>query len=198
MGTRKKATQPAGSGEPGAAGRPQARPAPPKRQQSAAYERALRTFTTALEQFHRGAYGDALEALRSLDAISAEEPELAGRARVYAAVCERKLRGEIHEPRTAEDRFHLGVARANEGRLDEALRLIEQAIQEDPRHPGYLYARASVRALQGNAEAAAADLRKAIELEPRLRYQAANDPDFQLVRDNPRFVDVIEPTPGEV
>lgn len=198
MGTRKKATQPASSGQPGTGGRPEPRAVPPKRQQSAAYEQALRTYTAALEHFHRGAYGDALEALRSLDAISAEEPELAGRARVYAALCERKLRGGGHEPRTAEERYQLGVARANEGRLDEALRLLEQAIREDPRHPGYLYARASVRALQGNAEAAAADLRKAIELEPRLRYQAANDPDFQPVRDDPRFVDVIEPTPGEV
>lgn len=198
MGPRKRGTQPGGRGEPGAAEHPEPRPAPPSRQQSAAYERALRAFTTGLEHFHRGAYADALEVLRSLDAISEEEPELAGRARTYAAVCERRLRGGTDEPRTAEERYRLGVARANEGRLDEALRLLEQAIQEDPRHPGYLYARASVRALEGNAEVAAADLRKAIELEPRLRYQAANDPDFQLVRDDPRFVDVIEPTPSEI
>jgi tetratricopeptide (TPR) repeat protein len=197
MATRKKTTQPPTSGRAAAARRPQP-PAPPKRQPSAAYLEAVRTFSEGLELFHRAAYGEALEKFRSLDGMAGEEPALVGRARIYRSVCERKLREERFEPKTAEERSYLAVVRANEGRLEEALALLDQAIEERPRHAGYFYARASVHALRGDAGAAASDLRKAIELEPNLRFPALNDPDFQAVRDDPRIVDLVEPTATEV
>ncbi len=194
MGTKKKTTQP-GKLE---AKDKEERKITARPQQSAAFEAALKQFTTALNLFHKGAYPEAMEIFRSLEPVSGEEPVLAGRARTYAVVCERKVRSGSWEPRTPEERYRLGVAQANEGRLEEALRLYDLALQESPDHPGYLYARASVRALQGNAEAAAADLKRAIQVEPHLRFQAANDPDFESVRDDPVFIDVIEPTPSGV
>jgi len=29
-----------------------------------------------------------------------------------------------------------------------------------------------------------------------VRYQAANDPDFEPIREEPSFIDIIEPTPA--
>ena len=122
------------------------------------------------------------------------EPELADRARMYAALCERKLAPPASAPQSAEERYYLGVLRGNQGRLDEAASLLDQALAAEPSSPRVLYARASIRALQGKTEQAVADLRAAIAGEPLLRHQAANDPDYERIRNEAAFIDVIEPS----
>ena len=39
-------------------------------------------------------------------------------------------------------------------------------------------------------------LRRAVAAEPTLRFQASNDSDFERIRDDAAFIDVIEPTPA--
>jgi hypothetical protein len=51
-----------------------------------------------------------------------------------------------------------------------------------------------VRGLQGNAEGAAAELKKSVALEPKFRFQATSDSDFDKVRDEAAFIDIIEPS----
>jgi len=51
-----------------------------------------------------------------------------------------------------------------------------------------------VRGLQGNADGAAAELKKAVALDPRFRFQASSDSDFDKVRDEAAFIDIIEPS----
>ncbi len=162
---------------------------------SAAYEATLKDYTAALELVHRGDYAAALERFRSVEKAAAEEPELAERARTYAALCTRRLAPSAPRPETAEGCYHLGVVRTNEGKLDEAVSLFDAALRLEPGSSRVLYARASARALQGATAAAVADLRQAVAADPRLRYQAANDPDFEKIRDEAAFIDVIEPTP---
>jgi tetratricopeptide (TPR) repeat protein len=84
---------------------------------------------------------------------------------------------------------------ANDGKVDEALQMLDKAVALAPESARNLYARASAHALKGQAQRAAADLRQAVEREPVLRFQASNDPDFENVRDEAAFIDVIEPTP---
>jgi len=162
---------------------------------SAAFEATMGTYTSALERVHKGDYAGALEGFLSVEKMAAEEPELAERARTYAAVCRRKLAPPASWPSGPEQRYHLGVVRANEGNLDEAIRLYDAALQEEPGSPRIFYARAAARALQGNSAAAVADLRQAVAADPKCRHQAANDSDFERIRDEAAFIDVIEPTP---
>ncbi len=49
-------------------------------------------------------------------------------------------------------------------------------------------------ALAANADNAVGDLRQAISLDPTLRFQAVNDSDFERIREEPGFIDIIEPT----
>ena len=56
--------------------------------------------------------------------------------------------------------------------------------------------RIQVEALQKNAERAVSDLRSAIAVDPTVRFQATNDTDFKLIREEPAFIDVVEPTPA--
>ena len=75
------------------------------------------------------------------------------------------------------------------------MRLLDQAIAEDPTSVRCLYARACTWALKGSAGKAVADLRQAIAGDPTVRFQAVNDPDFEKIREEPTFIDIIEPTP---
>jgi len=167
----------------------------PIAQRSEAYEAALARYTQGLDLLHKGSFGEALERFRTIAPMSADEPVLAERAKTYATICQRKLAGPASQPESAEASYHLGVVRANEGALDEAIALLDRAVEREPGNASYLYARASVRALQGNAQASAADLKRSISLDPHVRFQVGNDEDFARVRDEAVFIDVIEPTP---
>jgi tetratricopeptide (TPR) repeat protein len=166
--------------------------APPR---SEAYEKALTDYTRGLELVHAGDYTAALEIFGTIASENPDEPELSERARSYASVCGKKLAVAPERPTTADGLYHLGVIRANDGHVDEALDLLNQGLELEAGSPRLHYARASVFALKGQADAAVADLRKAIEGDAKLRFQASNDPDFERIRDEASFIDVIEPTP---
>src|SRR5258706_900737 len=112
-----------------------------------------------------------------------DEPILADRARTYASICARKLAMPAADAMDADALYHLGIVATNAGRLDEAWSLLEKATGQRPNDASILYARASVRGLQGNVEGAAAELKKSVALDPKFRFQAASDSDFDKVRD---------------
>lgn len=159
-----------------------------------AYEVALAEFQTALELLHKGDLADARERFDRIGESAKDEPALAQRARSYAAVCERRLALPASEPQTTDDLYYEAVVRSNEGRADEAIALLDRALEQEVGSARMLYARASAWALKGNTEAAVADLRQAIAVEPTIRFQAANDSDFSQIREEPAFIDIIEPT----
>ena len=160
-----------------------------------AYEAALKEYSRGLELLHKGELASAMDVFKAVETGNPNELELAERARTYACVCAKKLAPPPDAPKTPEESYYLGVVRANDGMLDEAIGFLDEALKEDPDSPKYLYARASAHALKKQVEPASADLRKAVELEPRIRFQAVNDPDFEEIRDEASFIDVIEPTP---
>lgn len=161
---------------------------------SEAYEAALRAYGEALDLLRKKDFAGALPRFRAVESQNRNEPELADRARTYAALCERKLAPPASAPQSADERYYLAILRGNQGRYDEAATLLDQALSAEPSSPRVLYARASIRALQGKTDQAVADLRAAISGEPLLRHQAANDPDYERIRNEAAFIDVIEPS----
>ncbi len=172
-----------------------AKKVPPKPKHTEAYEQALRDFGAAIDLLRQGSYARAMEIFEVLRKENPEEPVLAERSRTYSAICARKLAPPHARPETADELYFAGVVSANDGEYARAIEYLDRAAQLDASSAGILYARAAARALSGLAEAAAADLRQAVALDPRCRFQAANDPDFDKVRDEAVFIDVIEPTP---
>ena len=170
--------------------RPRAAP-----QLSAEYDQALAEYGTALDQLHAGRLTEAQEQFEKIAVEFKDESVLAQRCRAYASICAGKLVPEPEAPTSADGCYHQAVMLSNDGRSDEAIRLLEQALQLEPQSARLLYARAAAWALKSNTEAAVGDLRQAILVEPQIRFQAANDPDFEAIREEPSFIDIIEPTP---
>ncbi len=172
-----------------------AKKVPPKAKHTEAYEQALKDFGAAVDLLRQGSYANAMEIFDALRKDNPDEPVLAERARTYATICARKLAPPERSPETAEELYFAGVVKANEGQYARAIEILDRAATLDASSASIFYARAAARALSGLAEGAASDLRQAVAIDPHCRFQAANDPDFDKVRDEAVFIDVIEPTP---
>jgi tetratricopeptide (TPR) repeat protein len=167
----------------------------PAARHTEAYESLLREYTQALELLHKREAAKAMEAFQKIAAAAGgAEPELADRARTYAGVCARKLAPPESMPETADGLYYRSIVHMNDGQLETASQLIERALQHDPAAARYLYVRASVRALQGSRENALEDLRQAVAGDAQFRFQASNDPDFDSLREDAAFLDLIEPS----
>ena len=73
------------------------------------------------------------------------------------------------------------------GEFAEAKRRLEAAIERHPDAGGLLFNLACAEARLGETDASLGHLERAIELWPKFRELAADDPDFESVRDDPRF-----------
>lgn len=164
--------------------------------QSRNYEVALQEYAVAIGRLRQADFAGARQLFLDIEAQHREESELVDRARMYARVCAQRLDPGPPTPQTAEGCYARAVMLSNSGRWDEAIDLLSRALRDDPSSVKALYARACAWALKGQADRAVNDLRGAIMAEPALRFQAANDPDFERVREEPAFIDLIEPTPA--
>jgi len=158
------------------------------------YEQALTTFGAGVELVQQGNYAKAKEAFNEvLDSVK-DEPVLAERSRMYLEICEKRMTPVTEPGSSPDDLYYRAVLESNDGNTVEAIRLLDQAMQQTPNSAKLLYARSSAWALSVNADAAVSDLRQAIALDPTLRFQAVNDSDFERIREEPGFIDIIEPT----
>ena len=172
-----------------------ARIAPFKPRNIAAYEAAVEQFATASALFTKGQFVEAKPYFEAVAvAATPDEPILSDRARTYASICDRRSTAPSAGGEDADALYYRAVVATNAGRLDEAWSILERAVGQRPSDASILYARASVRGLQGNVDGAASELKKSIALEAKFRYQAASDSDFDGVRDEAAFIDIIEPS----
>ena len=157
------------------------------------YEQAQVAFGQALESLRKGDYENARSGFEALIQTHSDEPAMLDRASSYIRICEQRLAPPPAEISTAEDRYNRAVLLMNQGETEHAIRLLDDALRSEPSSPAYLYARASAWALQGNTAAAVTDLSQAINIDPQWRYQAVNDADFELIREEQSFIDIVEP-----
>jgi tetratricopeptide (TPR) repeat protein len=168
---------------------------PAKPRNVAAYEAAVAEFSLGTDLFGKGQFADAAEHFASVIASATqEEPILADRARTFASICAKRAASPDAGGQDAEGLYHRAVLASNAGQLDEAWSMLERALASRPADASILYARASVRGLQGNVDGAASELKRALAIDPTLRFHAASDSDFDAVRDEAAFIDVIEPS----
>ena len=98
--------------------------------------------------------------------------------------------GEAFTPSAWESYFSAAPL-AREGRYDDAVALMLADADAYPDHPGFLYNLACYEALANSREDALTHLARAVELNPRFVEFAAKDSDFESLRDDPRFDEVL-------
>jgi tetratricopeptide (TPR) repeat protein len=153
--------------------------------------RQLSSFEAAMKLFH----ARKLKEARDLFQTTAEGPErdVAQRARLHIAMCDRRLQQATVTLKTAEDYYNYGVALMNARNIAEARTHLEKALAMAPGTDHIHYAVAAAQALSGDPASAHENLKRAIELEPRNRIIARQDTDFAQVANQPPFDVLLYP-----
>lgn len=153
---------------------------------------AVDLFEQATRSLQRHNYRAALKLFKELVQQFPSERALLDRARVYATLCERELqRGTSHPPETTQERLTAATAALNNGDDAEAERLVVLALNQAPEHELAFYLLAVVHARRGSMTAALAALRRAMTISPEVRAQAAHDADFEPLRGNDAFEQLL-------
>jgi quercetin dioxygenase-like cupin family protein len=99
--------------------------------------------------------------------------------------------GVVFEPSAWEDVF-VAFGHYRKGEVGRARTEFEKTVARNPDHWQGHYNFACLEALTGDKEAALAHLERAAEIEPeRVAKDAAEDEDFDSIRDDPRFSEVV-------
>ncbi|MFB2917574.1 MULTISPECIES: TPR end-of-group domain-containing protein, partial [Aerosakkonema] len=85
-----------------------------------------------------------------------------------------------------------GVALANLGRYEEAIASYARALAIKPEPYQAWYNKAICYALQGDVNKSIENLQKAIDLNPEWREDAKTDSNFDRIRDDKRFHQLIQ------
>ena len=78
------------------------------------------------------------------------------------------------------------------GKYDEAADRGRELVDANPEYPGLLYNVACAESLAGRKDDAIEHLRRSLELSPRFREMAKKDSDFDPIRDEPGFKELVD------
>jgi tetratricopeptide (TPR) repeat protein len=151
----------------------------------------LNNFEAAMKLFHTRNLSEARELFQQ--AVEGPERDVANRARMHIAMCDRRLQQPTVSLRTAEDYYNYGVALLNTRNVAEARIHLEKALLIAPAADHIHYALAAALALDGDSPGAYENLKRAIELEPRNRLMARQDADLAHLADQPPFDALLYP-----
>lgn len=167
--------------------------APAKPRYSEHYERALKDYEKGIALLQKRSYAEALAAFRDVVETFPDESEICDRSRQYVSICEERLPGKGTRGSGPTDHFHVGVYHLNRAETEAAIREFEKALQKEPQSDMVHYAIASAYALAGEKTRAVAALQEAIRLNDKNRVYAQNDADFDRIRDEHEFIQLVEP-----
>jgi tetratricopeptide (TPR) repeat protein len=133
-------------------------------------------FDQAIALFRAGSFAQARTLFEK--ATAGPVREMAHAARVHAQICDRRASQGLPAPASAEDHYNYAIALINRRELEAAEGHLQEALKLAPNADHIHYALALARGLRGEIQRAHESLRRAIEIDPRNRAQARNDPDF--------------------
>jgi tetratricopeptide (TPR) repeat protein len=136
----------------------------------------LKNYEQAIQFFAQRKFAEAR--LRFLDVAKGPAQHISDKARSYAQICERRTNGIQVKLTTAEDHFNYGVERLNARDVELARHHLRQALSLQPDADHVLFTLALCCGLAGDGNGACENLKRAIDLEPRNRILARQDPEF--------------------
>jgi tetratricopeptide (TPR) repeat protein len=154
-------------------------------------EKQLADFEAASKLFHARKFREARELF--VAAAAGPERDVAHRAGLHAAMCNQRLEQREVRCQTAEDHYNYGIALLNTRQSREAASYLERGLQMAPDSDHIHYALAVAHTLLGDPHRAHEHLRRSIELEPKNRLMARQDPDLGSVVSQPQFQALLYP-----
>ena len=151
----------------------------------------LAAFEAAMKRFHARQFAEARVLFQQ--AAAGAERDVAQRAQLHIAMCDRRLQQTTVSFGTAEEYYTYGVALINTRNVAEARTQLEKALAIAPGSEHIHYALALAQALAGDLANAQVNLRRAIELEPRNRLIARQDADFAPLAHQAPFRSLLYP-----
>lgn len=151
----------------------------------------LKTYEAGVKYFHQQKFDRSKELFEKT--LPGPSKELAERAQVHLNICRQKLTRVTMQLKSAEDHYYYAVSMINLGRNEEAREHLRRAQRSAPKADYIHYAMATLASLTGDMEASLEHLRRAIELRPENRFHARYDSDFDILREDPRFTELIYP-----
>jgi tetratricopeptide (TPR) repeat protein len=151
----------------------------------------MAAFEAAMKLFHARKLKEARDLFQQ--ATNGPERDVAQRANLHIAMCDRRLQQTTVSLGSVEDYYNYGVALINSRNLSEAKAHLEKGLEIDPQADHIHYALAIAYALSGDVQAAHESLRRAIELEPRNRLTARQDTDLAPLANQPLFSALLFP-----
>ena len=161
------------------------------------YARALQTYEQALGAMQGGKFERAAAGFQDVIGQFPEERELHERSRLYLKVCERETAPAAPTPKTVDELIFAATLALNGGSFEVARGHLEIALSENPDHDHVHYMLAVTQTLKGEDDSALEHLSKAIELNADNRILAVQDPDFDGLRDDARFEQVLASAPAK-
>ncbi|HTT60306.1 MAG TPA: hypothetical protein VMG35_00645 [Bryobacteraceae bacterium] len=128
-----------------------------------------------------------------LQAMQGPDRTVAHRAGLHARICEQRLESAAPVLSTPEEHYNYAITLINSRDLATAQRHLRAALEADSTADHVLYALAACQSLGGDLHAAYENLRRAIDLQPRNRLSARQDPDFAAMAEHPAFVRLLYP-----
>src|SRR5215471_1053171 len=151
----------------------------------------MAAFESAMKLFHARKLKEARELFQQ--ATTGPERDVAHRAGLHIAMCDRRLKQVTVSLGSAEDYYNYGITLINSRNLDEARTHLEKALQISPGGDHIHYALAVALALSGDAQRAHDSLKRAIELDPKNRLSARQDSDLASLAAQPLFSALLFP-----
>jgi tetratricopeptide (TPR) repeat protein len=154
-------------------------------------QKQLAAFESAMRLFHARKLREARDLFAQ--ALAGPERDVAQRARLHIAMCDRRLEQAPVALGTAEDYYNYGIALFNARNARAAVEHLETALRLAPGSDHVHYALGLAQALAGDLNGAYGNLKRAIELEPRNRIVARQDADLAHLAGQPPFEALLYP-----
>lgn len=158
-------------------------------------ETQLQVFDRAVKHFRAQEFREARELFQK--AADGALKEVAHNARLHIIMCTRRLERSEVQLKSVEDFYNVGVERLNARDFEGARRNFQQAIdltRKDGDSADHVYyAMAASQAMSGDWRGAYENLKRAIEIEPRNRAAARQDPDFSGAGQQQQMQSLLHP-----
>lgn len=151
----------------------------------------MESFEEGMHLFHTRNFQKAKECFER--ASQGPDRAVAHRAGLHARICAQRLEQSGLVLNTPEEHYNYAVTLMNARDLTAAQKHLRAALDGDSNADHVLYALAACQSLGGDLQAAYENLKRAIELQPRNRLAARQDPDFAAMAEHPAFARLVQP-----